>query len=64
MRVTDRELREREERRVAIRNGECPDCGGKTVPTTHHSSGTELPTKYEWFRCKGCGTLFGTSNVR
>jgi transcription elongation factor Elf1 len=54
MRITDRELKEREQRNLLIRSGECPHCHGELKPTDR------LKGKgYDWLHCNSCGSTYG-----
>ncbi len=55
MTKSDRYNAEKAARLDKIRQGVCPDCGGKLVPLVPG----EASTSFEWFYCEGCDTHLG-----
>lgn len=51
----DRYYAEKAARLDKIRQGVCPDCGGKLVPLVPG----EALTSFDWFYCEGCYTHLG-----
>ena len=55
MTKSDRYNAEKAARLDKIRQGVCPDCGGKLVPLVPGEASTSL----DWFYCEGCDTHLG-----